>query len=152
MPATPHSFPRLPLLGAAALISVAVGTVAVARLSGMSPRMMVHNDQPVASRMLRFEDRPDGSVGVLDASTAQDIAVAAPGTNGFLRGTMRGLMRTRKLSEINKKEPFSLELYADGQLVLTDTVVKKPIALNAFGPTNAAVFAAFLPPKKGESK
>jgi putative photosynthetic complex assembly protein len=147
-----HSFPRLPLIGAAALLTVAIGTVAAARLSGVSARMMIHDDAPVASRMLRFEDRGDGSVGVIDAKTAVDIAVAAPGTNGFLRGTMRGLMRTRKLNEVNVREPFRLELFADGQLVLTDTVVQKPIALNAFGPSNAAVFAAFLPTQKGESK
>ncbi len=152
MSAATHSFPRLPLFGAIALICVAMGTVAAARLSGTSARMMIHDDAPVASRMLRFEDRKDGSVGVLDATTAQDIAVAAPGTNGFLRGTMRGLMRTRKLGEINATEPFRLELYADGQLVLTDTIVQKPIALNAFGPSNAAVFAAFLPTPKGVSK
>jgi putative photosynthetic complex assembly protein len=152
MSAATHSFPRLPLFGAIALVCVAMGTVAAARLSGTSARMMIHDDAPVASRMLRFEDRKDGSVGILDAITAQDIAVAAPGTNGFLRGTMRGLMRTRKLGEIKATEPFRLELYADGQLVLTDTIVKKPIALNAFGPSNAAVFAAFLPTPKGVSK
>lgn len=152
MPTATHSFPRLPLIGAAALIAVAIGTVGVARMTGVSPRMMVHTEAPVASRMLRFEDRSDGSVGVMDATTSQDIAVAGPGTNGFLRGTMRGLMRTRKLSEVNFNEPFRLELYADGQLVLTDVIVQKPIALNAFGPTNAAVFAAFLSTPEGDSK
>lgn len=147
-----HSFPRLPLMGAIALVCIAMGSVAAARLAGTSAHVIVHTDAPIATRMLRFEDRKDGSVGIIDAASSTDIAVAAPGTNGFLRGTLRGLMRSRKVREIDFNEPFRLERYANGQMVLVDTVVQKAISLDAFGPTNVAVFAAFLPTSKGESK
>jgi putative photosynthetic complex assembly protein len=150
--ATAPSFPRLPLTAIILLISFTLGGVAVARLAGVSPHIVIHTDEPVETRLLRFEDRKDGSVAIMDAKTSTDIAVAAPGTNGFLRGTLRGLMRTRKLREIAKTEPFRLERYATGQLVLVDTRVNKDISLDAFGPSNAAVFAAFLSTQKGESK
>ena len=42
-----------------------------------------------------FEDAADGSVIIRDASDHTQVAIAEPGTNGFLRGTLRGLMRTR---------------------------------------------------------
>jgi putative photosynthetic complex assembly protein len=152
MTAAVPSFPRLPLTAIILLVCAALGGVTAARLAGVSPHIVIHTDQPVESRLLRFEDRRDGSVGIIDAQTSADIAIAAPGTNGFLRGTLRGLMRTRKLREIGYNEPFRLERYASGQLVLVDTRVHKDISLDAFGPTNAAVFAAFLATPKGDSK
>jgi putative photosynthetic complex assembly protein len=146
------SFPRLPLLGGIALVFVAMGSVAVARLSGVSPHINIRTEAPIATRMLQFEDRKDGSVGIIDAASKTDIAVAAPGTNGFLRGTLRGLMRSRKTREVSYREPFRLERYANGQMVLVDIIADHAISLNAFGPTNVAVFAAFLPTPEGASK
>jgi putative photosynthetic complex assembly protein len=152
MTAATPSFPRLPLTAIILLVLASVGGVTAARLAGVSPHIVMHTDQPTQTRLLRFEDRSDGSVVVIDATTSADIAIAAPGTNGFLRGMLRGLMRSRKLREISFTEPFRLERYANGQTVLVDTAVHKDISLDAFGPTNAAVFAAFLSTPEGESK
>ena len=145
------SFPRLPLFGAIALVCITMGSVAVARLSGVSAHVNVRTEAPIATRMLQFEDRKDGSVGIIDAVSKTDIAVALPGTNGFLRGTLRGLMRSRKTREVSFREPFRLERYANGQMVLVDIIADHAISLNAFGPTNVAVFAAFLPTPEGGS-
>jgi putative photosynthetic complex assembly protein len=152
MTAATPSFPRLPLTAIILLITVTLAGVTAARVAGVSPHVVIHTGEPVQTRLLRFEDRKDGSVAVIDAKTSADIAIAQPGTNGFLRGTLRGLMRTRKLREINRTEPFRLERYATGQLVLVDTIVNKDISLDAFGPTNAAVFAAFLSTPEGDRK
>jgi putative photosynthetic complex assembly protein len=145
------TFPRLPLTGAVALVALALASVGAARLIGIQPTTM-HFESPTASRLLRFEDRRDGSVGVIDAATSRDVAVAKPGTNGFLRGALRGLMRERRRAGILQAEPFKLERFATGQIVLTDMATGDVIALNAFGPTNAAVFAAFLSTPEGGRK
>jgi hypothetical protein len=50
----------------------------------------------VTERTLWFEDRSDGGVTVLDASNDQRIAIIEPGTNGFLRATVRGLAQERR--------------------------------------------------------
>ena len=152
MMAVTHSFPRLPLAGAIALVCITLGSVGVARLSGTSPHIVIRTDAPIETRLLRFEDRKDGSVGIIDDLTSAEVAIAAPGTNGFLRGTLRGLMRSRKLKEVNFNEPFRLERYANGQLMLVDIASQKNISLDAFGPSNAAVFGAFLLTHKGERK
>jgi putative photosynthetic complex assembly protein len=145
-------FPRLPLMGVIALVCVAVVGVSAARLAGFQAAAPMFSEAPAESRLLRFEDRPDGGVGVIDAKTDQDIAVARPGTNGFLRGALRGLMRTRKRQGIAQTELFRVERFASGQIVLTDMATATNIPLNAFGPTNAAVFAAFLSTPEGGSK
>jgi putative photosynthetic complex assembly protein len=149
--ATQH-FPRAPLTGAILLIAAAVGSVAVAQLTHMPQPSLAITAPITEQRLVRFEDRPDGGVGVIDAVTGKDIAVAQPGTNGFLRGSLRGLMRARKRQGIGITEPFRIERFTTGQIVLRDEATRTDIPLNAFGPTNAAVFAAFLSTPEGGSK
>ena len=63
--------------------------------------------------------------------------VVAPGTNGFLRGVLRGLARERKLERSAIEPPFRLTRWADGRLSLEDPATGRRIDdLEAFGPTN----------------
>ena len=61
--------------------------VAAVRLSGT--RITVPDEAAVAVRELRFEDRPDGSVVVIDATT-KSVIHTMTGENGFFRGALRG--------------------------------------------------------------
>lgn len=142
-------FPKVPLLGVMAFICASVIVVGAARLSGMPASPGFSGTAAVESRSLRFEDAEDGSVLVYDDQTNTIIAVAEPGTNGFLRGALRALNRARKRSEASFAEPFRLERWSNGQLILIDTHDGITIDLKAFGPTNAAVFETFLKPSGG---
>ena len=74
------------------------------------------------------------------------VAVIAAGQKtGFVRGVMRGLARDRRARGIDNRPPFTLTLWRDGELSLTDTATGRTIELSAFGPTNRATFAALLP-------
>jgi putative photosynthetic complex assembly protein len=68
----------------------------------------------------------------------------APGTNGFLRGTLRGLARERKREGLDGTVPFRLSQTRAGHLLLTDPATGRFVDLGSFGPTNAAVFARLL--------
>ena len=72
------------------------------------------------------------------------LAVLAPGTNGFARGVLRGLARERRRSDIGMEPPFRLARWSDGRLTLEDPTTGRRIELGAFGPTNAEVFAALM--------
>lgn len=137
-------FPKLPLAGALAFVCAAILVVGAARLGGLPASPGLSSTGVVQSRTLRFEDASDGSVKIIDAGTSQVIAIAEPGTNGFLRGSLRALMRVRKREGISFSEPYRLERWSNGQLMLTDLSEGVAIDLNAFGHTNAAVFNAFL--------
>ena len=67
VPAAPaaDTMPRGPLMAIGALLLVTLVGVAAVRLSGADIREP--DAAAVATRSLRFEDRPDGSVAVLDA-------------------------------------------------------------------------------------
>jgi putative photosynthetic complex assembly protein len=149
MSAIPDSFPRLPLLGAGALICFALTAASVGRLTGMAAVQPVST--AISERYLRFEDRADGAVMVYDAKanptdqSAQPIDVVT-GQNGFLRGTLRGFARTRRADGVSPQSPFLLTAWADGRLTLVDPATGRHADLEAFGPANVPIFAEFLIP------
>ncbi len=140
----PHdeqALPRGPLMAMIALVLVALAAVSLVRLSGID----IHTPDAAAAvtRELRFEDRPDGSIAVIDASTGHQID-AITGQSGFVRGTLRGLARARKLDGIGQTQPFQLIGRVDGRLTLRDPATNRQVDLESFGPTNAAEFSRLM--------
>jgi putative photosynthetic complex assembly protein len=100
--------------------------------------------QVVAERTLRFTDRPDKAVEVTEATTGQVLAVFE-GEQGFLRGMLRSMARARRMRDIPGAEPLRLTAWGDGRITLDDPSTGEHLELEAFGPTNVAVFTALLP-------
>lgn len=136
-------FPPGALAGAAIMIAVTVALVLVVRISGADISSMPP-PQVMIERELTFTDLPDGGVAVYDTQRATPIQVLPPGSNGFLRATMRNLAHERRSNGIGPSAPFKLAASTDGRLILEDPTTGRRIDLEAFGPTNAAVFAGFL--------
>jgi putative photosynthetic complex assembly protein len=67
-----------------------------------------------------------------------------PGTNGFVRGVLRGLVRERRADHVGAAPPFRLTRWADGRLSLDDPSTGRHVDLEVFGPTNAGAFAQIL--------
>jgi putative photosynthetic complex assembly protein len=139
----PAADPRIPVLGAAALVVFAIVSVLAVNLFGsVEPRPP--EGLVVETRALNFVDGSDGSVIVRDADSGRTVRVLDPGTNGFVRGMLRGLARERRIAGAGEDAPFELLKLEDGQLRLADPATGHQIALRAFGETNAGVFADLL--------
>lgn len=134
-------FPRKALLAVGALLLAALLGVASVRLSGAEIR--TPDAAAAFTREFRFEDRPDGSVAVIDARSGA-VVDTVTGEAGFFRGTLRGLARERRRMGLGSEAAFQLIGRADGRLTLADPATGQRIDLESFGPTNAAVFARFL--------
>lgn len=136
--------PRLPLAALGALVLVTLIGVAMVRWLGLGG-----GSEPTApvlqARSLQFDDLADGGIAVRDAASGALLHTVAPGTNGFLRSAVRGLVRERKRQQLGPQMPFLLLAYADGRLTLQDPGTGRRIDLEAFGPVNAGVFVALLP-------
>jgi len=130
--------PRASLIGAALLIAASVALVAFGRQQDVGVTRM-QPSTPVAVRMLRFEDGADGSVLVSDVK-GRSVHIVEPGTNGFLRGVLRGLARERRRTSVDALPPFRLTRWADGRLSLDDPATGRHVDLEVFGPTNSAAF------------
>ena len=136
-------FPLPPLLGAAALIGITI--VSVAWFQWANDHVPEDPAQhALASVQLRFVDQDDGSVTVMNAMNDEIIDVLAPGTNNFLRATLRGLVRGRNAMGDLSERPFTLQQIDDGRLLLTDPVTLRHVDLWAFGETNAMAFKRLL--------
>lgn len=100
---------------------------------------------PSAIRLLNFVDQADGSISVIDHDT-HEVVSNFSGEQGFLRGTLRALVRERKLRglDLSQSQPFELIAHDGGRLTLRDPATGSTIALESFGPTNTAVFARLL--------
>lgn len=140
--------PAVPLAALGALVLACIIGVGAVRMSGLSTQQQA--DAPTLStRQLRFEDAADGGIAVRDARSGALLDTIAPGTNGFLRSAMRGLVRERKRQGLGPELPFELLGRADGRLTLVDPGTGRRIDLESFGPSNAAVFARLLSPSPG---
>lgn len=100
--------------------------------------------RPVAERDLRFADTPTGGVEVIDATDGKTIALLAPGSNAFLRATMRVLAHQRIRNDGTQESPFRLTAWNDGRLTLVDAATGRSVGLEAFGIDNETVFARLL--------
>jgi putative photosynthetic complex assembly protein len=160
----PRTIRRLSMLGlgialtavaAAAAVLMVVATLSSSRVTAMavSPHKAVAaigaaSPAPLApataTRRLHFDDRADGSVLVRDHDDAKHTVVIAPGSDGFLRATVRTFARERKRSHLTAEQPFVLSAHADGRLSLFDPSTQRRVELSAFGPTNIERFARLL--------
>jgi putative photosynthetic complex assembly protein len=142
MAATAEFIPRRAALAGLGAAALALAAVAAVRLSGGPPATP---DAPtVQQRSLRFEDRSDRGIAVVDAATGVTLETLH-GEQGFVRGTLRGLVRERKRQGIGGDAPLQLLARADGRLTLADPLTDRRIDLESFGASNAAVFARWLP-------
>ena len=73
------------------------------------------------------------------------VELLPPGSNGFVRGVLRGFARERRRNEVGQAPPFRLTRCSDGRLSLADATTGRTVELEAFGPTNLAAFAGLLP-------
>ncbi|WP_137181309.1 photosynthetic complex assembly protein PuhC [Roseomonas sp. AR75] len=138
----PAFLPRSMLLAAAAVVG---GTLILAVLGHKAPvNPASTGERPVATRDLRFADRDDGAVVITDARTGGVIEVLPGGTEGFVRGAMRGLVRQRRVAGQGTEPPFRLSTWSDGRITLVDTATGNTMELHAFGRTNAEAFLKLL--------
>jgi len=137
-------YPTVPLAAAVGLVVVTVFGTGLVSLTGNKPVHEMPADV-VASVALRFEDRDDGSIDVIDASDRTVLETLGPGDNGFIRSTLRGLARARMMAGEGDDIPFVLQQIANGRLILTDPVTERSVDLWAFGSTNAQSFVRYLP-------
>jgi putative photosynthetic complex assembly protein len=139
----PDTFPRWFLMSAAALVLFSLASVALVRLTGNGPDQQRAAEASTTQRPLRFEDRPDGSIAVVDGRTGQ-LVTSVQGEQGFLRGALRALSRERRARGLGSEQPFQLIARPDGRLTLVDPVTDQRIELESFGQTNAGTFARLL--------
>jgi putative photosynthetic complex assembly protein len=123
------------------VVVLLIGSV---RLGGYQPPSSIPDNVVLNTRLLHVEDTPQGGVIVNDAQTGQNIITYQLGEGSFFRATLRTLVHDRLHKGLGIDGNFRLETHTGDQLYLIDEVTGKALPMNAFGPANAAVFAALM--------
>jgi putative photosynthetic complex assembly protein len=139
-PRVGSGLPRGVLYGAIALVGFALIASSYSHVTGIGGVRMTEA-KAAETLALKFEDRADGAVLIKEAADERPIYRVEPGTNGFIRATMRGLAMERKRDGVGEETPFLLIHWTDGTVSLEDPATSRKVDLDAFGPTNAAAFA-----------
>ncbi len=144
----PDTFPRWVLWCAGGVLAFALISVGMVRLTGNGPDQLAASAaatlaQAKQSRALRFEDRPDGSIAVLDGLNGAAL-VSVQGEQGFLRGALRALTRERRARGLGAEVPFQLVSRQDGGMTLLDPLTSQRVDIDSFGPSHVAAFAPLL--------
>jgi putative photosynthetic complex assembly protein len=130
----------LPGVLAGGLLAITMGLVLWSKLSPPVPLVAPASQEAVIwQRELLFADGPKGEVMVKDFKTGEVIGLFE-GEQGFVRGTLRALIRERKRRDVGSEQPFELIARAHGRLILNDPATAQRIDLDSFGPSNAALF------------
>jgi putative photosynthetic complex assembly protein len=148
-PLARDTFPRWVLYTAGGVLAFTLVAVGLVRITGNGPDQLAAST--VAERMLRFEDRADGGVTVIDGHSGQTVDVLR-GEQGFVRGALRALARERRARDMGPQQPFRLTAHADGRVMLFDPATGARINLDSFGPSNVAAFARYLPQPAAASR
>lgn len=122
--------------------------VAAGAVIGVTAMMRNHTPSvppaPVLeTRMLRFSDAPQGVVRV-ETLDGRVVASYGSGEGSFVRGVLRSFARDRRGADVSPDVPFELTKHTDGRTSLRDTASGQVVVLDAFGSTNASLFASLL--------
>jgi putative photosynthetic complex assembly protein len=138
------------LKAAAALLLFTMALTGAVRL-GLVPQSAdpvasreAQNIAPAQSRELRFSDRADGAVVVSDADTGETVKIVEFGQGGFLRATMRRMAKARIAAGIGAEPPFTLTLWENGALSLSDPQTGRQSEIHGFGADHSRMFADML--------
>jgi len=138
----PEAIPRPVLAAAAALVAFSIGITAIARFAPHDPPAPLPMNG--SARALRFADLDGGRVEVRDAASGIVLTLLQPGEGGFVRATLRSLVRERRRQGVGDQSPFEVAVLSPSHVVLADPSTGRQVPLEAFGPTNAAAFAKFV--------
>jgi putative photosynthetic complex assembly protein len=123
--------------------------VALALVLGVVSWLTLHHERDAApagaqvTRSLLFRDVAGGDILITDATTGEHVA-QIQGEQGFVRGILRALNRSRKMRGLGPDGTFDLTRFGDGRLVISDRSTGESLDLGAFGPTNIGSFAPFI--------
>ncbi|KAB0680330.1 photosynthetic complex assembly protein PuhC [Aureimonas leprariae] len=133
---------RNAVIACGGLIATALVLAVLGRHAPATP--VIAPDTASESARLLFGDLADGGVAVTEAGTGREIERLVPGEGGFVRVTMRSFAGDRKRKGLSAGEPFTLARMRNGELLLQDPLTGRTMLLDAFGPSNASVFAELL--------
>ena len=140
-PGDPHHVPRLPLLMAAGIVMF---TVLFVGLHQWTSGLTGDTASVTFAQEIRFQSLPGDRIAIVDAADGTALTTIEAGSEGLLRGALRGLLFSRDLGNLDPDASYRLERHAGDGLYLVDPLNGRDIRLDSFGPVEAGALADLL--------
>lgn len=135
----PHDgkeFPKGVLYAAGALVLFSLTVAFVGRATGIGTQSL-----PVADAVqvfeVRFVDHGAEGLEMRSARSGELLSVLRTGEDGFIRGLLRSMNRTRKLEGQAQDAPFQFTRWSDGRVSVHDPSTDDTIQVMGFGATHS---------------
>ncbi|MEM1132869.1 MAG: photosynthetic complex assembly protein PuhC [Pseudomonadota bacterium] len=147
---TPGGVPQAAIVGTAVFILICLAMTA-AVTNGYLPKSgspelsrAAASIAPAKTRTLFFTDTEEGGVDVTDAVTGDTVLQVPYGEGGFMRASLRRLIKARRAAGFGAETPFTLVLWENGAMSLDDPTTGKKVEIHGFGPDHTNMFASMI--------
>lgn len=142
-PKDPHYIPRSLVIMAASAVIITILTVAFAQLVDTST-LRTNDGAPAFSQEVQFLPLEGDRIAVRSVADGTLITTVEAGTDGLLRGALRGLNMSRSQSNFDLAAPFILQRFDGDGVYLADPLTDRSIRLESFGPIETGATADLL--------
>ncbi len=139
----PHHIPRRLVMMAAGAAILTVLVVAFAQWTGTGD-LRANGGLPEFSQEIQFLPLEGDRIAVQHVADGSLITTVEAGTDGLLRGALRGLGMSRNHSNFDLAAPYQLQRFADDGVYLSDALTGRSIRLDSFGPLETGATADLL--------
>jgi putative photosynthetic complex assembly protein len=99
---------------------------------------------PEFSQEIQFLPLEGDRIAVQNVADGSLITTVEAGTDGLLRGALRGLGMSRNHSDFDLAAPYQLQRFAEDGVYLSDALTGRSIRLDSFGPLETGATADLL--------
>ncbi|MEO0384835.1 MAG: photosynthetic complex putative assembly protein PuhB [Pseudomonadota bacterium] len=139
----PHYIPRSLVIMAASAVVITVLVVAFAQWTDTSA-LRTNDGAPAFSQEVQFLPLEGDRIAVQSVADGALITTVEAGTDGLLRGALRGLNMSRSQSDFDLAAPFILQRFEEDGVYLADPLTDRSIRLESFGPIETGATADLL--------
>jgi putative photosynthetic complex assembly protein len=139
----PHHIPRPLVMMAAGAALLTVLVVAFAQWTGIGD-LRANAGLPEFSQEIQFLPLEGDRIAVQNVADGSLITTVEAGTDGLLRGALRGLGMSRNHSGFDLAAPYQLQRFAEDGVYLSDALTGRSIRLDSFGPLETGATADLL--------
>lgn len=139
----PHYIPRSLVIMAASAAIITVLVVAFAQWADTSA-LRTNIGAPAFAQEVQFLPLEGDRIAVQSVADGALITTVEAGTDGLLRGALRGLNMSRSQSDLELAAPFILQRFEEDGVYLADPLTGRSIRLESFGPLETGATADLL--------
>ena len=139
----PNMIPKPLVMMAASAAIITVLVVAFAQWTNIDG-LRANAGTPEFSQDIQFLPLEGDRIAVHSAADGSLITTVEAGTDGLLRGALRGLGMSRNLSDFDLAAPYQLQRFAEDGVYLSDALTGRSIRLESFGPLETGATAELL--------